>query len=64
MYAIRSYYDGLAKQDLVDSVVDRLNQIDMDGILESGYIEEWIEDNPYSPFPQMQYSERPSYNFV
>ncbi|WP_068778863.1 spore germination protein [Paenibacillus sp. GM2] len=54
-----AYIDGLAKQDLVDSVVDRLNQIDMDGILESGYIEEWIEDNPYSPFPQMQYSERP-----
>lgn len=54
-----SYIDGLAKQDLVDSVVDRLNQIDMDGILESGYVEEWIEDNPYSPFPQMQYSERP-----
>jgi len=54
-----AYIDGLAKQELVDSVVDRLQQIDMDGILESGYIEEWIEDNPSSPFPQMQYSERP-----
>jgi spore germination protein KA len=28
-------------------------------VLESGYLEEFIEDNPYSPFPQVVHTERP-----
>ncbi|MDU4695095.1 MULTISPECIES: spore germination protein [Paenibacillus] len=54
-----AYIDGVAEEKLINDVKDRLESIDIDGILESGYIEEWIEDNPSSPFPQMQYSERP-----
>ncbi|MNM55651.1 Spore germination protein A1 [compost metagenome] len=54
-----AYIEGLAEEKLVADVKERLENIDIDGILESGYIEEWIEDNPSSPFPQMQYSERP-----
>lgn len=54
-----AYIEGVADKQLVSDVKDRLESIDIDGILESGYIEEWIEDNPSSPFPQMQYSERP-----
>ena len=38
---------------------NRLKRIEIDGILESGYIEEMIEDNPYSPFPQIMTTERP-----
>lgn len=34
-------------------------RIDIDSVLESGYIEELIEDNPYSPFPQLVNTERP-----
>lgn len=54
-----AYIEGVAEESLIADVKDRLESIDIDGILESGYIEEWIEDNPSSPFPQMQYSERP-----
>lgn len=54
-----AYIEGLAEENLIADVKERLGNIDIDGILESGYIEEWIEDNPSSPFPQMQYSERP-----
>ncbi|MGG6314179.1 spore germination protein [Paenibacillus macerans] len=54
-----AYIEGIAEEKLIADVKDRLESIDIDGILESGYIEEWIEDNPSSPFPQMQYSERP-----
>ncbi len=54
-----AYIEGLAEEKLVADVKDRLESIEIDGILETGYIEEWIEDNPSSPFPQMQYSERP-----
>nr|WP_246073105.1 spore germination protein [Paenibacillus dokdonensis] len=54
-----SYIEGLADPKMVDDVKKRLKDIKIDGILESGYIEELIEDHPYSPFPQVQYTERP-----
>jgi len=37
----------------------RLNNIDIDGILDSGYIEEIIKDAPYSPFRTIINTERP-----
>ncbi|MFC0211974.1 spore germination protein [Paenibacillus chartarius] len=54
-----AYMEGIAKPDVIDEVKRRLASIKIDGILESGYIEELIEDNPYSPFPQLRHSERP-----
>lgn len=54
-----SYIEGVADQDLIDEVTSRLKRIDIDGIIDSGYIEQLIEDNPYSPFPQVIYTERP-----
>lgn len=53
------YLDHLASSDLVDEVESRLDRIKIDGILESGYIEEFIEDDPKSLFPQIQNTERP-----
>lgn len=53
------YIKGVASPDLVDEVKQRLERIDIDGVLESGYLEELIEDNPFSPFPQMHRTERP-----
>ncbi|MDP4086960.1 MAG: spore germination protein [Bacillota bacterium] len=53
------YIEGLCEQSLIDEVNSRLSRIDIDGILESGYIEGFIEDNPYSPFPQLLNTERP-----
>lgn len=54
-----AYIEGLADPNLVQEVMNRLERIDMDGVLESGYIEEMIEDNPFSPFPQLLTTERP-----
>ncbi len=54
-----SYIEGLADPKMVNDVKNRLKDIKIDGVLESGYIEEMIEDHPYSPFPQMLYTERP-----
>lgn len=54
-----AYVRGVADPSLVAEVVSRLNRINIDGIMESGYIEELIEDNPYSPFPQVAHTERP-----
>ncbi|QHW34893.1 spore germination protein [Paenibacillus rhizovicinus] len=53
------YLTGICKQELIDEAKKRLSSIEIDGVLGSSYIEEFIEDNPYSPFPQMQYTERP-----
>lgn len=53
------YLVDLASVALVDEVLARLRRIDLDGVLESAYIEELIEDDPYSLFPQILHSERP-----
>jgi spore germination protein KA len=53
------YIEGLVDQTLLEEVNNRLSRIDVDGILESGYIEEFIEDYPFSPFPQVLNTERP-----
>ncbi|WP_431309026.1 spore germination protein [Halalkalibacter lacteus] len=43
-----AYIEGVADQTLIDESKSRLNRIDVDGILESEYIEEFIKVNPYS----------------
>ena len=54
-----AYIKGIVSPDLVAEVTRRLEHIDIDGVLESGYLEELIEDDPYSPFPQILHTERP-----
>ncbi|MCL4426582.1 MAG: spore germination protein [Firmicutes bacterium] len=54
-----TYLQGIADDKIVEEVRRRLLRIDIDGILESGYLEELIEDAPYSPFAQMGNTERP-----
>lgn len=53
------YLRGLANQELIDEVRRRLGSIDIDDPIESGYIENYIQDNKHSPFPQVQNTERP-----
>ncbi len=53
------YIDGVVNPRLVEEVHRRLKDIDIDGILESGYIEQLVEENPMSPFPTMIVTERP-----
>ena len=54
-----AYIQGLASEKLLQEVKTRLKRIKVDGILESGYLEEFIEDEPLSPFPQLLRTERP-----
>lgn len=53
------YIKGIMDGHVLDAIRRRIESIDIDGILESGYIEEFIEDNTWSPFPQIQATERP-----
>lgn len=56
--AICYIYD-IVNRDVLDELRKRLEKIDIDAILESGQVEQLIEDNHLSPFPQVQYTERP-----
>ncbi len=56
---IIAYINNLVNPELVKEVRERLQRIDTDSILSSGYLEDFIQDNPYSPFPQLRPTERP-----
>ncbi|MEW6723304.1 MAG: spore germination protein [Bacillota bacterium] len=53
------YHAEITNESLVKEVFRRLNKIEISAILDSGYIEQYLQDNPWSPFPQVQYTERP-----
>lgn len=54
------YLDGVANENIIAEVHRRLDNIkEVDSILDSSCIEQYIEDSPFSVFPQMQYTERP-----
>lgn len=54
-----AYIKGLVSDQLVAEVRSRLERIDIDSVLESGYVEEFIEDDPFTIFPQLARTERP-----
>lgn len=54
-----AYIKGIVKDGLVDEVKKRIQRIEIDAVLESGYIEELIEDAPNSPFTTIMSTERP-----
>jgi len=53
------YVKDVASPSLVAEVRSRLERIEIDGIIDTGMIEELIEDQPASLFPQIANTERP-----
>ncbi|WP_058485861.1 spore germination protein [Defluviitalea phaphyphila] len=53
------YIEDIVRKDILEEVEKRLNNFKIDGILDSGNIEQLIEDNWKSPFPQIQGTQRP-----
>ncbi|MGD6959975.1 spore germination protein [Rossellomorea aquimaris] len=56
---ILTYMKDITNETLIKEVKKRLDQIDIDQVPESGIIEQLIEDDIYSPFPQILTTERP-----
>ncbi|SFI42347.1 spore germination protein KA [Paenibacillus sp. UNC496MF] len=54
-----AYIEGLAKDSIVKEVRKRVRQIQIDTVLGGNFIEEFIEDHPFTLFPQVQNTERP-----
>lgn len=54
-----AYIKGIVNEDVLKEVHQRLDRINIDAILETGYIEELIQDETFSPFPTIFSTERP-----
>lgn len=53
------YMEGIAREEIVESVKKRINSINTDALLDAGAIEQMTEKKWWSPFPQVQMTERP-----
>lgn len=53
------YMEDLIYPDLLDTIKERMNAYEIDGILDSGMLEQLTEKHWLSPFPQFQSTERP-----
>ncbi len=53
------YIHKVAKDEIVQEIRTRIGKIEIDGILEGGYIEELIKDDRHSIFPTFLNSEKP-----
>ncbi|SDC60316.1 spore germination protein [Terribacillus halophilus] len=54
-----AYVKDIANEELLNNVKERIENLDIDHAAESGYIEQLIEDDYMSIFPQVQATERP-----
>ncbi len=54
-----AYIKGIVNEDVLQELKRRLEKIDIDAILESGYIEELIEDSPLSLIGTVSNAEKP-----
>ena len=53
------YLDHKVSRTLLEQIRERLQHIDIDGIMDSGTIEKLAEEGWYSPFPRFQTIQRP-----
>jgi spore germination protein KA len=54
-----AYLQGIASDNLIAEIKRRLQAIRIDAVIDSGQVEELIRDSKVSPFPTINYSERP-----
>ncbi len=53
------YMEDIVRDEILDETLKRLEKVDVDAIIDSGYLQQFIEESFMSPFPQMQLTERP-----
>lgn len=54
-----AYIKGITSPKLIQELEERLLTVDIDQIASSGHLEQLIQDNSFTPLPQMQATERP-----
>ncbi len=53
------YIKDIAEESLVNEVIEKIKSINIDAIIDSGYLRELIEDDKKSNFPTLMSTERP-----
>lgn len=53
------YIEDLVHQELLEEIKERLERYEIDGIFDTGMVEQLTEESWLSPFPQYQTTERP-----
>lgn len=53
------YMEDLVRPEILRKVEKQLDSIRSEGVMDSGCVEQLLENRPYSPFPQLQMTERP-----
>ena len=53
------YIDNVADKKIIKRIEEKLNKIDIDGIIDSSYISDFLTERPYSMFKQIGTSEKP-----
>ncbi|WML35235.1 spore germination protein [Clostridium sp. OS1-26] len=54
-----AYMQGIANPEILNDLYNKIKNINIDGIIGIGYIEQLISSSPNSPFPQFLSTERP-----
>lgn len=53
------YMEDLIQEELLQTIEDRLDRFEVDGVMDSGIVEQLTESSWCSPFPQFQTTKRP-----
>lgn len=53
------YIDDIVNKTILEDLNKRISEINIDAVLDSGYVEQMIQDSKWSLFPQTQSTERP-----
>ncbi|WP_419962432.1 spore germination protein [Psychrobacillus sp. BM2] len=53
------YMNGIASDQMINTLRQRITNLDLDALIDSAILAEMIDDNSLSPFPQMLLTERP-----
>ncbi|MEL7610156.1 MAG: spore germination protein [Bacillota bacterium] len=56
-----AYVDGIVNQDVLKELRERISEIDTDAILEAGQIEQYLDENTFSPISGFGVTQRPDY---
>lgn len=53
------YLEGAVDPCTLAEFKTKISRVGKQEILDTSYLEEWVEESTYSPFPQVRYTERP-----
>jgi spore germination protein KA len=53
------YFDGVVNRDALQRLLERLQKVDIDGVLDANYLTELTRDHRFSLFRTIGYTERP-----